>query len=146
MNVVSEEALMAIESVSTMDELDSKPTLEEFNQALDQIFSGKAPANDGIPVEVIKCAKGTLLKELHEILCQCQREGEVPLDMRDVNIVTLYKKKGDRGDCNNYRGISLLNIVGKLFAKVVLMKLRVLAERIYPESQCGFRAKEQPLT
>ena len=36
---------------------------------------------------------------------------------------------------------SLLKIVGKLFAKVVLMKLRVLAERIYPGSQCGFRAK-----
>ena len=61
--------------------------------------------------------------------------------MRDANIVTLYKNKGDRGDCNNYRGISLLNIVGKLFAKVVLMKLQVLAERIYPESQCGFRVK-----
>ena len=61
--------------------------------------------------------------------------------MIDVNIVTLYKNKGDRGDCNNYRGISLLDIVGKLFAKIVLMKLRVLAERIYPESQCGFRAK-----
>ena len=61
--------------------------------------------------------------------------------MRDANIVTLYKNKGGRGDCNNYRDISLLNIVGKLFAKVVLMKLRVLAKRIYPESQCGFRAK-----
>ena len=52
--------------------------------------------------------------------------------MRDANIVTLYKNKGERSDCNNYRGISLLNIVGKLFAKVVLVKLRVLAERIYP--------------
>ena len=140
-NVVSDEALMAMESLSIMDELDSEPTLEDINQALDQLSSGKAPGNDGIPVEVIKCAKGTLLKELHEILCQCWREGEVPQDMRDANIVTLYKNKGDRGDCNNYRGISLLNIVGKLFAKVVLMKLRVLAERIYPESQCGFRAK-----
>ena len=61
--------------------------------------------------------------------------------MRDANIVTLYKNKGDRGDCNNYRGISFLNIVGKLFAKVVLMKLHVLVERIYSESQCRFRAK-----
>ena len=43
--------------------------------------------------------------------------------MRDANIVTLYKNKGGRGDCNNCRGISLLNIVGKLFAKVILMKL-----------------------
>ena len=60
--------------------------------------------------------------------------------MRDANIVTLYKNKGDRGECNNYCGTFLLNIVGKLFAKVVLMKLWVFAERIYPESQCGFRA------
>ena len=50
---------------------DSKPTLEEINQALDQLSSGKASGNDDIPVEVIKCAKGTLLKELHDILCQC---------------------------------------------------------------------------
>ena len=60
--------------------------------------------------------------------------------MRGANIVTLYKNKDDRGDCNNYRGISL-NIVGKLCAKVVLMKLQVLAKRIYTESQCRFRAK-----
>ena len=66
---------MATESLSIMDELDSEPTLEEINQALDQLFSGKAPGNDGIPVEVIKCAKRTLLNELHEILCQCWRDG-----------------------------------------------------------------------
>ena len=63
---------MAMESLPIMDELDSEPTLEDINQALDHLSSGKAPGNDGIPVEVIKCAKGTLLKELHEILsCRC---------------------------------------------------------------------------
>ena len=41
---------MPMESLSTMD---SKPTLEEINQALDQLSSGKAPGNDDIPV---KCA------------------------------------------------------------------------------------------
>ena len=91
MNAVSEDALM--ESLFIMDELDSEPTLEEINQALDQLSFGKAPGNDGIHVEVIKCAKETLLKELHEILCQCWREGEVPQDMRDANIVTLYKTR-----------------------------------------------------
>ena len=42
---------------------------------------------------------------------------------------------------NNYRSISLLSIVGKLYARVVLMRLQKLAERVYPESQCGFRAE-----
>ena len=48
-NVVSEEALIAIKSLSIMDELDSEPTLEDINQTLDQLSSGKAQGNDGIP-------------------------------------------------------------------------------------------------
>ena len=64
MNVVSKEALIAMDSLSTMDKLDSEPTLEEINQALDQLLSSKVHRNDGIPVAVIKCTKGTFLKEL----------------------------------------------------------------------------------
>ena len=45
---------MAMKSLSTMDELDSEPTLEDINQALDQLSFGKALGNDGIPVEVCK--------------------------------------------------------------------------------------------
>ena len=41
--------------------------------------------------------------------------------MGDANIVvTLYKNKGDRSDCNNYRDILLLSIVDKLFARIKL--------------------------
>ena len=60
--------------------------------------------------------------------------------MCDATIVTLDKNKGDRNDCNNYRGISLLSIVGKVFSRILLTQLQTLAARIYPESQCGFRA------
>ncbi|XP_014786219.2 uncharacterized protein LOC106880677 [Octopus bimaculoides] len=69
----------------------------------------------------------------------CWEEVTVPQDMLDANIIRLYKNKGERGDCNNYRGITLLSTVGKIFARVVLSRLQLLASRIYPESQCGFR-------
>ena len=55
------------------------------------------------------------------------QEGQVPQDMGDAKITTLYKSKGDRSDCNNYRGISLLSIVGKVFARVASSRLQVLA-------------------
>ena len=42
---------------------------------------------------------------------------------------------------NNYRGISLLSVVGKVFARVALQRLQQVAERVYPESQCGFRVQ-----
>ena len=140
-NLVSQEALDALEDLPVLVELDAEPTLEELSKAIDALSCGKAPGEDGIPPEIIKCGKPALLEPLHELLCLCWREGNVPQDMRDAKIVTLYKNKGDRSDCNNYRGISLLSIVGKVFARVVLARLQVLADRVYPESQCGFRAE-----
>jgi len=85
--------------------------------------------------------KPALLEPLHEVLCLCWKEGAVPQDMRDATIITLYKNKGDRLGCNSYGGISLMSIVGKIFARVLLTRLQALADRIYPEFQCGFRAK-----
>ena len=65
--------------------------------------------------------------------------GEKVKYLKTCMIVTLFKKIGDRSECNNYHGISLLSMVGKVFAQVVLARLQILAERIYPEPQCGFR-------
>ena len=65
--------------------------------------------------------------------------------MRDAKITTLYKNKGDKGDCNNYRGISLLSITGKAFARIILGRLQKLADRVLPESQCGFRSEHSTI-
>ena len=57
--------------------------------------------------------------------------------MRDANVVTLYKYKGDRRDYNNYRGITLLSVVWKVFARVALTRLHILTERTLSGSQGG---------
>ena len=62
----------------------------------------------------------------------------IPGDLIDANITVLFKK-GDRSLCNSYRGISLLSIVGKVFADIILQRLHILAERVYAESQSGYR-------
>ena len=48
-------------------------------------------------------------------------------------------KKGDLTRCDNWRGISLLNVAGKVFARILQDRLQAVAEEILPESQCGFR-------
>nr|VZI31826.1 unnamed protein product [Spirometra erinaceieuropaei] len=68
------------------------------------------------------------------------RQGEVPQDFKDATIVHLYKRKGNRQVCDNHRGISLLNIAGKIFARILLNRLNNhLEQGLLPESQCGFR-------
>ena len=139
--IVSDSAVKSTTQMPIMDELDTPPTIEELKKAIESLSCDKAPGNDGIPPEIIKASKdSSLIQHLHELLLMCWEEGSVPQDMRDAKIVTLYKNKGDRSDCNNYRGISLLSITGKAFARVVLNRLQKLAERVYPESQCGFRS------
>ncbi|XP_076052669.1 uncharacterized protein LOC143032099 [Oratosquilla oratoria] len=97
-NTVAPSALDATEPLAIMEELDAEPTIAELCKAIDSLASGKAPGNDGIPPDLIKCCKNTLLQPLHDDLCQCWKEGAVPQDMRDAKIVTLYKNKGERSD------------------------------------------------
>ena len=123
-------ALNVLPGFQVIEELDNTPTVEELSIAIDGLACGKAAGKDGIPPEVLKHGKQTILQPL-----------QIPQDMRHANIVTLYKNKGDRSDCNNYRGISLLSIVSILvFTRVTLTRLQSLASQVYPESQCGFRA------
>ena len=122
-----------------MTELDTEPTENDLGKANDSLKNGRAPGKYAISPEVIKHRKPALLHHMHVQLLLCWKEGTVPQDMRDANIVTLYTHKGDRSDCNNYWGISLLSVVGKVFARVALKKLQILAERTLPESQCSFR-------
>ena len=47
-------------------------------------------------------------------------------------------KKGDLRKCNNWRGVSLLDVVVKVFARILQDRLQVVVEKIFSESQCGF--------
>ena len=51
----------AIKCLSVLQELDSDPVLEELNKDLDFLDSGKAPGNESIPAEVLKCCKGNII-------------------------------------------------------------------------------------
>ncbi|CAI9721540.1 Hypothetical predicted protein [Octopus vulgaris] len=64
----------------------------------------------------------------------------LPQDLHDAVIITLYKNKGEKSDCSNYRGNTLLSIAGKVLAKILLNRLvPTIAEENLPVSQCGFR-------
>ncbi|XP_051634185.1 uncharacterized protein LOC127466875 [Manacus candei] len=106
-----------------------------------QVKTGKAAGVDGIPPEIWKHGGQALLAKFHEFVVRCWELGKLPSDLRDAVIITLYKKKGDKPDCSNYRGITLLSIAGKILARILLNRLiPAITEGILPESQCGFRA------
>ena len=55
--------------------------------------------------------------------------------------LSLYKNKGEKSDCSNSQGITLLSITGKILACILLNRpIPVIAQENTPESQCGFRS------
>jgi hypothetical protein len=112
--------------------LDAEPTLEELKAAIDDLSCGKALGSDAIPADLLKANRDFILPLLQQLLLTWSQQGCTPHEMRNANIITLYKNKDDKGDGNNYRGISLLSIADKAFAHVLFRRLQILAhEGIY---------------
>ena len=74
---------------------------------------GRVAGRDGIPVECLKQGGGAIVEWLVRLLNTYFDTGEVPADWR-MAIVPIYKGKRDKHVCGNYRGISLLSVVGKI--------------------------------
>ncbi|BHF63282.1 hypothetical protein SprV_0200627400 [Sparganum proliferum] len=139
-SAISDAAIDRLPQVETNADLDLPPSLQETIRAVQQLSSWKAPGSDAIPAEVYKHGGPQLMDYLTALFQEMWRQGEVPQDFKDATIVHLYKRKGNRQICDNHRGISLLNIAEKIFARILRDRLKNhLEQGLLPESQCGFR-------
>nr|VZI19936.1 unnamed protein product [Spirometra erinaceieuropaei] len=139
-SVISDAAIERLRQVETNMGLNLAPSLQETIRAVQQLSSGKAPGSDAIPAEVYKHGGPQLMDHLTALFQEMWRQGEVPQDFKDTTIVHIYKRKGNRQVCDNHRGISLLNIAGKIFARILLNRLNShLEQGLLLESPCGFR-------
>ena len=50
----------------------------------------------------------------------------------------LYKSKGERTDCKNYRGISFISVVGKIYAGILVDRVRRVTEGLIDDVQGWF--------
>ena len=55
-------------------------------------------------------------------------------------IVPLYKVKGEKSECKNYRGISLLSMVEKIYAGILVDRVHRVTGDLIDDEQGGFRA------
>ena len=76
---------------------------------------------------------------LTKIFNQAWAEKTVPEDWQRAVITPIWKKKGSKRDCGAYRRISLLSLVGKMFARILSNRIRPIVEGSLSPSQFGFR-------
>ncbi|KAK1791378.1 hypothetical protein P4O66_013384 [Electrophorus voltai] len=113
-------------------------TIEETKVAIRTLKANKAPGLDEIATEMLKHGGDAIANTLTVLFNKCWQDQSVPSDWRKGVIVKL-PKKGNNADCNNWRGITLLLVPGKVFCSVLLWRLQHAVDKILREEQAGFR-------
>ena len=110
---------------------------EEINEIIKNIKPNKAAGPDEILPEFIKNGL-TLKQKILKLIVKIWKQEKIPCEWSE-GIPCPICKKGDRKQCNNYRGISLLNVTYKIFAILLYNRLSKIIETEIENYQMGFR-------
>lgn len=114
--------------------LDSK----EVTDVINKLKSEKCPGPDHITNEVIKTACSLLCAPLTYLFNRIIETAIIPTQWYECNIILIYKK-GAPQDIGNYRPISLLPCLYKIFSTLINRRISVILENEQPVEQAGFR-------
>ncbi|CAF1203414.1 unnamed protein product [Adineta steineri] len=115
------------------------PSIEEVRKALFQMKSRKAPGNDEITADLLKAGGEPVIHWLYGIFVDIWKNEVMVQDWNLAILIRLYKK-GEKQICDNYRGISLLNVTSKIFSRIILNRIQNMIDHQLLEAQSGFRA------
>ena len=96
----------------------------------------KATGPDDLPIEVVKILAKQDIMYVVEAMNQLLQQG-IPEIRRKSRMVPIYKGKGDKLECNNYRGIKLMCHSMKLWERLIEAMLRQITS--IDNTQYGFR-------
>ena len=94
-------------------------TEAEVREAIKAQKNGKAPGSDSVCAEMLKADEQETPRILRQIFQRIWDEEDTPDDWKTGTIIKLLKK-GDLGNCNNWRGITLLSMTCKIFSRIIL--------------------------
>ena len=112
-------------------------TAAEVATAIKGIKSGKVSGEDEIRPEMLKALTREGILWLTQVCQVAWKFDKTPIDWQKGVIIPIFKK-GDCKQCTNYRGISLLSLPGKVYAKCLESKCRKIEESKLADGQCGF--------
>lgn len=137
---MQEEEIDQMEKQPTLDIETANFTKEEIQKAIQQLKNGKAMGIDGIPAELLKADSETSTEILIGLINKIWNEEKLPEEWQQGIIVKI-PKKGDHTKCENWRAITLLSVISKVMARIILERIKTKIETRLRQNQAGFRTR-----
>ncbi len=121
--------------------LNGEITEQELVKSIKELKCNKAPGTDNIINEYLKNSTPLLITIYCRLFNIVLNTGFVPDSWTSGIIKPIYKNKGDPKDPDNFRAITLISCLGKLFTSVINARLNKFSDElsIISENQAGFR-------
>ena len=117
-------------------------TPNEVFLLIGELNSSKSTGPNGIPTEILKMINFVISIPLSKIINICIRSGKHPEKLKLAHVIPIFKK-GCRLLVSNYRPISLLSNINKIFEKIMHKRIYAFLDKfnLLYELQFGFRSK-----
>lgn len=112
----------------------------EVNEIIKNLSNGKSVGLDGISNEAIKFCSRILVLPLVNIFNSSLSHGIYPNCLKYAKVIPIYKS-GEKTSCSNYRPISVLPAINKIFERLLFKRLSqfLLKHNFFFSRQFGFR-------
>ena len=122
-------------------------TTDELQKLINDIPLGKADGLDGIPTSLLKLLFTFIASSLTHIFNLVISTGIFPNDWKSARVTPIYKADS-KVDPSNYRPISKLSVIGKLFEKAIFNQVYTYLNEnnLLSKYQSGFRPMHSTLT
>ena len=126
---------------SINEEINELFSATEVEKVIRSLKNNKACGVDNVTNEFLKNTSPEILHVMTELFNMVLKSGQIPTDWCLGIIQPIYKNKGSTSDPDNYRGITLLSCLGKLFTACINSRLTTFlnASGTLGDEQAGFR-------
>ena len=114
---------------------------DEIIKCIQKLKNNNSGGEDAIINEYIKTTSNQFIEIYEKLFNLIFDTGFIPESWVVGNIIPIYKNKGDSNDPKNFRPITLVSCLGKLFTAILSERLSKYSDDFFVmhENQCGFR-------
>lgn len=113
----------------------------EVEKLISELSDNSGPGFTAIPTKIIKETSKLISPFLSDLFNNCLLKSKIPNDWKKAIVTPLFKNKGQKTEMNNYRSISVLSPVAKIFEKIIYRQIfnYFNTNMILIDNQHGFR-------
>ena len=137
--LIIEETKSLEKTVTPVKMLDKSFTVNEVKEGINRLKLNKACGPDQVLNEFLIYGKDALCAPLSKIFNICLKSQCYPENWSEGHITSIFKS-GDHMDPNNYRGLTILSCIGKLFTSLLNERLfkYLMSNELLNKWQAGF--------